>query len=614
MCVRNLICTFFVLSSSSSISQAEQNVLDEIIVVSNRIPIPLEKIATSVSVINENEIQSYGHLTLKDVIRQTGAIGASSNGGIGSTSSIRIRGEEGFRTLILFDGLRLSDPSAPQANTPVEHLLSSGITKVEILRGPQGLSYGADAGGIISISSKPTKEGLKISLDGQSGSFETAQGNIALSAANQGLDFSIFASNLNVEGYNVKASDTIFADDDGYKNNTIHPQIGTNLTKNLRLQLVHRYVVAKTEYDGCFAGTTIYDCESIYELKGNRISLDYNSQAYSHSLAYSKSETNREDFALEALAFGSKGELNRFEYVGHTTNLPGFDIVFGIDLEEEINGPMERHNKGYYIEYLSDFSENFFFTVGARKDDNEDYGDHTSFRITNAYLINGKDSKIKLKASYGSGLRAPSLFEQDYNSGPFSYPPASNSNLKEEVSTGFEYGVEYMRNNDFRIELTAFDQKVENAIFFDLASFSGYLQDKGISKSQGIELDGSFSLSNSIRINANYTYNETERPNGLQRLRRPRNLLNLGINYRDSTEKLRLSGFYSAVQDSIDEQFGLPLDLADFDVLNVTASYQLSDNVEFFARIENALNKEYQEIIGYITPKRSYFLGIRLNF
>ena len=614
MCVRNLICTFFVLSSSSSLAQMERDVLDEIIVVSNRIPIPLENIATSVSVIYEKEIQSYGNISLKDVIRQTSAIGASSNGGIGSTSSIRIRGEEGFRTLILFDGLRLSDPSAPQVNTPIEHLLSNGITKVEILRGPQGLSYGADAGGIISISSKPREEGLKISLDGQAGSFETEQGNIALSAANQELDFSIFASNLNVEGYNVRTSDTIFADDDGYENNTIHTRIGTNLTKNLRLQVVHRYVEGKTEYDGCFAGTTIYDCESIYELEGNRISLDYSSLVYGHSLAYSKTETNREDFALEALAFGSNGELNRFEYVGYTTNLPGFNIVFGIDLEEEINGPLERHNKGYYIEYLSDFSENFFFTAGARRDDNQDYGDHTSFRITNAYLINWENSKVKLKASYGSGLRAPSLFEQDYNSGPFSYPPASNSNLTEEVSTGFEYGLEYMRNNNLRIELTVFDQKVENAIFFDLAGFSGYLQDKGISKSQGIELDSSFSLSNSIRFNANYTYNETERPSGLPRLRRPKNLFNFGINYWDSTEKLRLSGFYSTVQDSIDEQLGLPLDLADFDVLNVTASYQLSENVEFFARIENALNEEYQEVIGYITPKRSYYLGIRLNF
>ena len=99
MCVRNLICTFFVLSSSSSLAQMERDVLDEIIVVSNRIPIPLENIATSVSVIYEKEIQSYGNISLKDVIRQTSAIGASSNGGIGSTSSIRIRGEEGFRTL-----------------------------------------------------------------------------------------------------------------------------------------------------------------------------------------------------------------------------------------------------------------------------------------------------------------------------------------------------------------------------------------------------------------------------------------------------------------------------------------------------------------------------------
>jgi len=611
---RYLVFIFCALNENFSFSQTDTKGMEEIIVVSNRIPIPLKKIATSVSVVNEQEILNYGNISIKDVIRQTTAIGTTSNGGMGSTSSIRIRGEEGFRTLVLFDGLRLSDPSAPQVTTPIEHLLSNGINKIEILRGPQGLSYGADAGGVISISTNSEEEGFKLNIDGQTGSFGTELGSVTLSANNKEIDLSLFASELNAEGYNARTSDNIFADDDGYENDTIHVRMGANLNEKLRLQVVHRNVEGRTEYDGCFAEITVYDCESIYQLANSRISLDFSNDGYSHSLAYSKNETKREDFALRNLAFGSEGQINRLEYIGSATNLPGFDMVFGIDLEEEINGPMERNNRGYYLEYISDFSDNFFLTAGARRDSNDDYGDHNSFRTTSAYLINWSNSQLKFKTSYGSGLRAPSLYEINYNSGPFAFPPASNTNLSQELSKGFEYGAEYVRNNNFRLELTAFDQKVEDAIYFDLAGYSGYLQDKGTSRSKGLELDGSFSLSNSIRFLANYTYNDTKRPNGLQRLRRPKTIFNFGINYLDPTEKLRLNAFYRASRDSIDEQLGSTLALTDFGVLDFSASYQLSLNFEIFARIENALNEKYQEIIGYIAPKRSSYLGFRLYF
>ena len=286
---------FCALNGNFSFSQTGTKGMEEIIVVSNRIPIPLKKIATSVSVLNEQEILNYGNISIKDVIRQTTAIGTTSNGGMGSTSSIRIRGEEGFRTLVLFDGLRLSDPSAPQVTTPIEHLLSNGINKIEILRGPQGLSYGADAGGVISISTNSAEEGFKLNMDGQTGSFGTELGSVTLSANNKEIDFSLFASELYAEGYNARTSDNIFADDDGYENDTIHVRMGANLNEKLKLQVVHRNVEGRTEYDGCFAEITVYDCESIYQLANSRISLDFSNDGYGHSLAYSKNETKRED-------------------------------------------------------------------------------------------------------------------------------------------------------------------------------------------------------------------------------------------------------------------------------------------------------------------------------
>ena len=592
-------------------TQAEE--IEELVVIANRIPQPIRQIGTSVSVITEEMLLAHGNLSLSNILRQTPAIGVSSNGGMGATSALRIRGEEGFRTLTMVDGLKISDPSAPQVFTPFEHILNSGISRVEILRGPQGLSYGADAGGVIAISTKPAETGVAVVLNGQSGSNSTGQGDLQFSAANDAMDFSLSATEFETDGYNVRASDTFLADDDGYENSTAHVRLGANLNDNLRLQVVHRSVEGETQYDGCFAGTTVYDCESQYELEATRVSLNYSSNSFTHSLAYAESETTRNDYAIGARSFGSNGELNRLEYVGSATNLPGFDLVFGVDLEEEINGAISRDNDGMYLEFISDFSDNFFVTAGLRRDENDDFGSHNSYRISTAYLFSLDDSEIKLKGSYGSGFRAPSLFEIDYNKGPFSFPPAAGLQLAEEQSSGFEYGIEYLAGS-VSLEVVRFDQEVEDAIYFDLAGFSGYLQDTGTSTSKGIELSGSIAVSESLNLTANYTHNETERPNGLQRLRRPEELSNLGINFTSSSEKFRLNAFYRISRDAVDDQFGTAVALDDFQVLDISASYQITANVLLFARLENALNESYQEIADFISPERASYIGIRLNF
>ncbi|MDG2251137.1 MAG: TonB-dependent receptor [Gammaproteobacteria bacterium] len=618
MLVRKLVFIFSSITSGLFIpGQAQEptqtETLEELIVVANRIPQPIRQIGTSVSVLTEDMLKAHGNFSLANILRQSPAITVTTNGGMGATSALRIRGEEGFRTLTLIDGLKISDPSAPQVSTPFEHILSSGVSRVEILRGPQGLSYGADAGGVISINSKPTDPGVSVILDGQSGSRSTELGNLHLAAANESIDFSLSATEFETDGYNVRASDTLLADDDGYENSTVHARLGTNLSENFRLQLVHRNVEGKTQYDGCFAGTTAYDCDSLYELEATRLSLDYSSSSFSHSLAYSESRTERDDFALGSLSFGSSGELNRIEYVGSATNLPGFDLVYGVDFEEEANGSLKRDNDGAYLEFLSDFSDNFFVTAGVRRDENDDFGSHSSYRISTAYLFTLDASVIKLKGSYGSGFRAPSLFEIDYNAGPFAFPPAAGLLLSEEQSAGFEYGIEY-RAGTIRLEVVRFDQEVEDALFFDLVGFSGYLQDSGTSASDGIEFSGTITVSEFLNFSTNYTHNETERPNDMQRLRRPEQLANFGINFTSSSEKFRLSAFYRVSRDSVDEQFGSRVDLDDFEVLDISASYRISENISLYARLENALDETYQEVLDFISPDRASYIGIRLNF
>ena len=607
--------TLAVITSSTVLAQEQENFLQEIVVIANRIPVPVKQIGTSVSIIDKEDIQAHGNFSLTDVLRQSAAIGVTNNGGAGSLTSVRIRGEEGFRTLTLFDGLKLSDPSGPQVAASLEHIPSSGVERVEILRGPQGLSYGADAGGIISISSATSEPGLGANIDVQGGSRGSSQLSADLSAASEVLDFYLSASEFETDGYNVRVSDSVLGDKDGYQNNAYHTRLGFNASENLRLELVHRNVEGETQYDACYSGySQAYDCQSIYDQQASRLSLNYGSESFSHSVSYANTRTDRDDLALGVSAFSSNGELSRWEYVGSASNLPGFDLVFGIDLEQEKNGSEERDNAGYYLEYLSDFSDSFFLTAGMRQDDNGDYGKHTSSRLSAAHLFHFSNSTVKLKTSYGSGFRAPSLFEVAYNGGPYAFPPAAGTVLGEESSEGFEYGIEYFAADNLRLEVVVFDQDVEDAIIFDLAGYSGYLQDTGSSTSEGMELIVEFALSAQWRLTANLTFNDTERPNGLQRLRRPEQLANLGVNYRSSNQRLSVNAFYRTSRDAIDEQFGTPVSLDDFEVLDITARYKLSEQFDIYARFENALNASYQEVADFVSPDRASYVGIRLNF
>jgi len=201
------------LSSLSNISLAQssqqnaaqntsQDSIEELVVVGNRFPVPRRQLATSVSVVDAQQIRDYGSFTLTDILRQTAAVGASSNGGVGSLSTLRIRGEQGFRTLTVFDGMRLSDPSGTQVAAPIEHLLASEIGRIEVLRGPQGLSYGADAGGVINISSAPNQNGFSGAIDAQGGARGTQQLSTQLGFGGERVDVSLAASDFGTDGFN----------------------------------------------------------------------------------------------------------------------------------------------------------------------------------------------------------------------------------------------------------------------------------------------------------------------------------------------------------------------------------------------------------------------------
>lgn len=595
--------------------------LEELVVTSSRIPMPIREVGSAISVVTGEDIELRGYTSMSEVLRTQPGIGVSNAGGQGKATSVRIRGEEAYRTLVMIDGVDVSDPTGTQVGPNFAHLLTtSDIERVEILRGPQGFVYGADAGGVVNIMTRTGDGELGGQLAVEAGDFGTRQVDANLYAGGADGDFYISVADVDSDGFNSRASDSVLMDDDGYENTTLHTKLGWNLGDDARVQLVARDIDASTEFDQCGFPTT-HVCVGDTEQTTFRLSADWASGDLTHLFAYANTDVARATTADGLPSFSTAGDLTRIEYTGSYRAGDAATLVYGVDLEEEdivssSGESMERDQNAYYVEYQGRFDGNLFVTFGARQDDNDDFGEHTSVRATVAYLSDLDDgATLKYRLGYGTGFRAPSLAEIAYNRGPFAFAPASGVALKEESSGGYDLGIEYTNADGLYFEATYFDQQIEDEIYFDLSGFSGYLQSLGTSESTGIELAAEVPIGSRWVFLGNLTYDDTENTSGLQRIRRPEKAANLGLRFNSADSDLRFFANYRMSRDAVDEIFGIGrVPLEDYEVLDLSAAYRINANIEVFGRIENVSDEHYQEITGFLNAGSTAAAGVRLSF
>ena len=612
-------CALLALASGSAChTTLADNPLEEIVVTATGVEMPLRQVGTSISVIDQEEIERLGFVSLYDVLRTQPGVSVTNTGGTGSAASLRIRGEEGYRTLVLLDGIDIADTSGPQVSPRFEQLLSSGVQRVEILRGPQGLMYGGDAGGVVNITTIAPRDGFGGEVSAEGGRYGTQQFSGNVGGGNDTVDFNLSGADFSSDGFNARSTDEVLKDDDGYDNSTVNARIGYQATEQLRFTAVGRDVHGKNRYDDCYTVDTFEStdrCSDHYQQQAWRLAADYQAGRFEHQLAYTGNDTDRTFYSDGQTSFRARGTLERIGYLGNFRYSDGLRLVYGAERQQESidDGSTDdsRNQYGYYLEYQGGFGENLFVTAGARYDDNDDFGTHTSYRLSSAYLIPLAGGDLKLKGAYGTGFRAPSLYEVAYNNGSFAYPPASQTSLQEEKSRGYDVGLTWGADSGLYLEAVYFDQKIDDEIYFDLANYSGYLQRNGTTDSSGVELSAAWPLLASLSLSANYTFNNTETADGQSRPYRPEHLANLGLSWRALGDTLVLGAAWRLSQDAEDVD-GSQLD--DYQVLELTASYQLLPSLQLFGRVENALDEDYQEVPTYNTSGAAGYAGMKYIF
>lgn len=594
---------------------AAQPKLEEVVVIASRVETPLREVGASVAVVDLQEIELRGYPTVAQLLRSQAGISVSNSGGAGKQTALRIRGEEGFRTLVLIDGVEVSDPTAPQVGPLVENLTAgSEIERIEVLRGPQGFIYGADAGGVIQVVTRRAQEGLQGQISIEGGRYGSQKTNAFIAGGNAKFDAFLSASDWNTDGFNSAVEDTTF-DKDGYSNTTLHGKFGWTPVQDMRVQLVVRDIDAENQHDICYDAQfqRIHDCTSELQQTTAKLSLDHTVGNIAHHLAFAHTSVARDNFSRDILSYGTKGALKKVEYVGQVKASDAISVVFGGDTEMEridvVDGDdLSRYQLGLFGEFQFGFAERIFFTGGLRYDENQDFGEHLSARVTSAYILpTDSEGSLKLRASAGNGFRAPSLYEVTLNRDA----PVDMEELQEESSSGYDLGIEYYRNNGLSVQLTWFEQSIEDEIIYDMQNWTGYLQAQGRSHSKGAEVQLSVPFANWAQLDAVFTRNLTQTADDLPRVRRPGKMGNIALYlYPVSDLVLLVSNRWES--DAVEDTSGTPLER--FQVLDLSATYQLRENWEIFARVENALDEQYQEVLGYNTSRRAGYVGTRFSF
>lgn len=612
-------------------ARADAERLDEIVVSASKVEQPLRQIGSSVSVLTEEELESRGIVYVQDALRDLPGVSIGSSGRPGSPTSIFLRGEEGYRTLVLIDGIEVSDPSGTQNLPSIQNILAYEVGRIEVIKGPQSLLYGADAmGGVINIITKRPGEGFNASLRVDGGSYKTLAEAVSLYWGGERLDVALHASHYETEGFSAK-TDPSLSDDDGHENTTLHGTIGLDIAPNVQFDGVVRYSDSDNEFDGfaasIFGPADPYRNLLTEEFAGRGVlSAQVFDGLVDASLAYAYFDINRTDQTNRQPTVVLGTPSSQFDGVRHKAEALAdlqvteeHGILFGADFEEEkVDLDASRKSSGswgMFAEWRSAFWDRLFLTAGLRYDDNRDFGSHETYRISGAYLLpaqGGTIGETKLRASVGTGFRAPSFYE-------LHDPTYGNSDLEEETAFGWDAGVDIpVAGARAALSVTYFRQEVEDEIRFDNVGFTSYFQADGTTKSEGIETAIRLEPLPGLTAELAYTYldakvNSPDAEDGLPRLRRPRHTGSVNLNYRFWGDRAELHAGFNGVADRQDGFSASRIQLDDYGIFEIGGSVELVEGVRLRGHVTNLFNDNYEEFNGFYAPDAAGLVGLQMK-
>jgi vitamin B12 transporter len=585
------------------------------VITANRFPQQMAAVGSSISVITSEEMERRGIRNVADALKRMPGVAMARTGGFGSTTTMRIRGSNPGQVRVLLDGVMVNDPTNTETFFDFGQVLINNIERIEVIRGPQSALYGSDTtGGVISIITKRQK-GQRTSGFAETGTYGTTNIGLGHQGSIGNTYYGISGQRFKDKGFSRNAATP--DEEDGTQVEDLKANIGVNIDDNTSVNFsggashdISDFdpslttdgpaTSKRTSYYGSFEGKTkVLDGKLQNTVKLGVHQVNRKSDEPTGFFRFSTFDGKRymgsyqADLALRKrdVLTGGIGWKRDKSFTNNTLRSTGITST-GID--RSVN------NKAIFSQYVFGATDDWTITFGGRHDDHQTFGGTNTYRITTAYDVQATNTL--LRSSYGTGFKAPSLF-QLFAAG-FGTPT-----LKPEKSKGIDFGFEQrLVDNRLVFGMTAFENEYDNLITFDSNTFT--YQNINKANTRGIESSASFAATPELLLSANHTYLLSENEATKRSLaRRPKHTATVGADL-DVSDRARIGGELLFVSSQKDRDSGT-LRVRPHTTVNLNGGFDINEHYEIYTNLENIFDKDYEEIAGYRAPGFTAFVGIR---
>jgi vitamin B12 transporter len=599
------VLSLALVSAFSAYGQSDPNhSLGEVVVTASRNSQLLSSASAHTTVITREDIAQSQATDLVTLLQRDAGLQRTQNGGIGSVSSIFLRGLASLDTLVLIDGVPQNKQDA-SGTVSLEHIMLDNVERVEVVRGNVSAIYGSGAiGGVIQIFTRNESRDPSANLSIELGPRGTAKISAGASVRAGDTTLNAGASRYTTDGFssiNTAQYSTANPDADGYQNVSSHASISHALTKDHRFGLQITQSEGKTNYDATWL--TPVDQQSARTNLNQATLYSDNTWGQWHSrLSYS--DQSDRSFSLDSNLYGFNTKSGVLSWVN---TLPLGDYWLGTaGLEEQ-------------RQHVDTYSDNAFSAPydQSRVTDAVFLGLEGCFGPATLQL-NVRSDKVGSLAKdtfyAGAGYSLTDVWKVTassstaFNAPPLGYlyaPGYGNPLLKPELAQSHEVGLQYEKDKQL-LRATYFDTRMQDQLEYVGFAFANVSQ----TRNTGTELSYRGSYGNT-ETRASWTeQNPVNALTGQVLQRRARTMVSLGLSQKLGAWNVGGDVRYASERPDLYSYPSIDVKLPAYTVLDLTLSYRLSSEWLFKSRVDNVTDEKYQTVYGYNQQPLSLYAGV----
>ncbi len=649
---------------------AAQTALTPVVVTASKQEKPVENVAASVTVISREQIESQNATTVPEVLRNVAGADLVSTGSPGDDVDVRLRGADRDEVLVMIDGVAINDVREHRAaflgSIPLDN-----VERIEIVRGSQSILYGSDAvGGVINIITRKGSEKHRFGVGFEGGNLQTFRESAEASGsagADRAFQYAATFSRTDQRGR---------FDRDRFGEDALSANFGYQFFPGLKLDTGVNYFRQdqdifyefQTSFDPATGSLLVQiDPDTNNHLHRDEVTSHVNLKSLpmpwwdlelhygifvdrEHLLNPDAGDTAPPGFAPNNQDFHGHGLVNTVDlrnfFSLHESPKFSAQLTVGFEFQDErlsftdppsppFPAPGQKGARQNYAPYFQQelrfFDESLILTGGARYDHNTTFGHEWSPAASLLYKL--KKTHTTFRASYGEGFHAPTILEFFSevllrDTGDPSFQPVR---LQSELSKSVDVGIDQSVGKWADVSATFF--------FIDYHRLFDQLQFVNNAYSTGIEVGASVRPLPWLTVGGNYTFLKAINQDTNQRLTdRPRHHGNAFVEARP-IDRLTLRTDVNVVgsrliPNIISTSSGdIPVTFIDpngntsasgvlpgYVKVDLAGSYDLMKNRrpledwKLYFKIENLLNRSYQEKFGFPAPGITFLAGTKAIF